>query len=81
MNWKSVIKSHPMLNQICKHNFLKLSVAYYGDDKNEYLEDRKRIRRSFLYVPGHDLKKIKKLVQLQADCIVLDCEDGVAVDK
>ncbi|XP_044253352.1 citramalyl-CoA lyase, mitochondrial-like [Tribolium madens] len=38
-------------------------------------------RRALMYVPGDDLKKIHKAFLLDADCIVLDCEDGVAVNK
>ncbi|KAG8180903.1 hypothetical protein JTE90_020134 [Oedothorax gibbosus] len=34
-----------------------------------------------MYVPGHDRKKINKLSTLDVDCAVLDCEDGVAVNK
>lgn len=38
-------------------------------------------RRAVLYVPGNDEKKIKKIPSLNVDCAVLDCEDGVAVNK
>uniref|UniRef100_A0A5F9DCW1 Citramalyl-CoA lyase n=1 Tax=Oryctolagus cuniculus TaxID=9986 RepID=A0A5F9DCW1_RABIT len=38
-------------------------------------------RRAVLYVPGNDEKKIKKIPSLKVDCAVLDCEDGVAVNK
>ena len=41
---------------------------------------KKTIRRSLLYVPGHDVKKVKKLSKINVDCAVLDCEDGVGVD-
>lgn len=34
-----------------------------------------------LYVPGNDEKKIQKIPSLHVDCAVLDCEDGVAVNK
>ncbi|GFY42338.1 citramalyl-CoA lyase, mitochondrial [Trichonephila inaurata madagascariensis] len=43
--------------------------------------DTIRPRRAILYVPGHDRKKIDKLNTLKVDCAVLDCEDGVAVNK
>ncbi|GFT37701.1 citramalyl-CoA lyase, mitochondrial [Nephila pilipes] len=43
--------------------------------------DTMRPRRAILYVPGHDRKKIDKLNTLKVDCAVLDCEDGVAVNK
>ena len=32
-----------------------------------------------MYVPGNDERKISKIPQLGADCICLDCEDGVAL--
>ncbi|XP_027413692.1 citramalyl-CoA lyase, mitochondrial isoform X1 [Bos indicus] len=38
-------------------------------------------RRAVLYVPGNDEKKINKIPSLNVDCAVLDCEDGVAVNK
>ena len=59
------------------NNFYKSSLhsKLLHDEKN------RNIRRSLLYVPGHEKKKIKKLSQLNVDCGVLDCEDGVAFDK
>ena len=33
-----------------------------------------------MYVPGNDERKIKKIPSLGADCVCLDCEDGVAVN-
>lgn len=38
-------------------------------------------RRALLYVPGNDLKKINKIPSLKVDCVALDCEDGVALNK
>jgi len=32
-----------------------------------------------MYVPGNDERKISKIPHLGADCICLDCEDGVAL--
>ena len=37
-------------------------------------------RRALMYVPGCDERKIAKIPQIDADCICLDCEDGVAVN-
>jgi citrate lyase subunit beta-like protein len=34
-----------------------------------------------LYVPGNDERKIKKVTSLDVDCVVLDCEDGVAMNQ
>lgn len=33
-----------------------------------------------MYVPGSDERKLAKIPQIKADCICLDCEDGVAVN-
>lgn len=38
-------------------------------------------RRSVLYVPGNDERKISKVTSLDVDCVVLDCEDGVAANR
>jgi citrate lyase subunit beta-like protein len=38
-------------------------------------------RRALLYMPGDDWKKIAKSVTLGVDCICMDMEDGVAVNR
>lgn len=38
-------------------------------------------RRSFLYIPGNEERKVSKATDLNADCVVLDCEDGVAANR
>ncbi|XP_037083284.1 citramalyl-CoA lyase, mitochondrial-like isoform X2 [Pollicipes pollicipes] len=38
-------------------------------------------RRAVLYVPGSDRRKIAKAASVPADCVVLDCEDGVALSR
>lgn len=41
-----------------------------------------RVRRSVLFMPGDSLRKITKAAtQLDVDCIVMDLEDGVALDR
>jgi citrate lyase beta subunit len=40
-----------------------------------------RARRALLYMPGDDLKKIQKATTLGVDCICMDMEDGVAVNR
>jgi len=35
-------------------------------------------RRALMYVPGHDERKLAKIPAMGADCVCLDCEDGVA---
>ncbi len=38
-------------------------------------------RRAMMYVPGNDEKKLNKIPTLNADCVVMDCEDGVALNR
>jgi citrate lyase beta subunit len=40
-----------------------------------------RARRALLYTPGDDLYKIQKASTLGVDCICLDMEDGVALNR
>jgi citrate lyase subunit beta-like protein len=40
-----------------------------------------RARRALLYTPGDDLYKIRKAITLGVDCICLDMEDGVALNR
>jgi len=40
-----------------------------------------RARRALLYMPGDDMKKIKKATTLDVDCVCLDIEDGVAANR
>ena len=40
-----------------------------------------RARRAMLYVPGDDERKINKAVNLGADSVCLDIEDGVAINR
>ena len=40
-----------------------------------------RSRRALLYVPGDDQHKVEKALTLDGDCICLDLEDGVALNR
>jgi citrate lyase beta subunit len=40
-----------------------------------------RARRAVLYMPGDDERKIRKAMTLDADCVCLDMEDGVALSR
>ncbi len=40
-----------------------------------------RARRALLYMPGDDLHKIQKATKLGVDCICMDMEDGVALNR
>ena len=46
------------------------------------LKERKYTpRRAVLYVPGNDERKLLKIPTLNVDCAVMDCEDGVALNR
>jgi citrate lyase beta subunit len=40
-----------------------------------------RVRRALLYMPGDDRHKIEKALTLGVDCICMDMEDGVALNR
>ena len=40
-----------------------------------------RARRALLYTPGDDINKIRKAATLGVDCVCMDMEDGVAVNR
>jgi citrate lyase beta subunit len=40
-----------------------------------------RARRALLYVPGDDLRKIRKATTLEVDCVCMDMEDGTAINR
>ncbi|GAB4495202.1 MAG: CoA ester lyase [Anaerolineales bacterium] len=40
-----------------------------------------RSRRALLYMPGDDLRKIRKATTLGVDCICMDMEDGTALSR
>ena len=40
-----------------------------------------RARRALLYMPGDDLRKIRKATTLDVDCVCMDMEDGVALNR
>ena len=44
-------------------------------------ERQYRPRRAVLYVPGNDERKLLKIPFLNVDCAVMDCEDGVALNR
>ena len=40
-----------------------------------------RIRRAVLYMPGDSMRKIRKAAGLAVDSIIMDLEDGVALNR
>lgn len=51
-------------------------LSYHFASSHKYVP-----RRAVLYVPADDEKKIQKIPSLNVDCAVLDCEDGVALNR
>ncbi|XP_068784264.1 citramalyl-CoA lyase, mitochondrial isoform X2 [Struthio camelus] len=51
-------------------------LSYHFASSHKYVP-----RRAVLYVPADDEKKIRKIPSLNVDCAVLDCEDGVALNR
>ncbi|XP_074839234.1 citramalyl-CoA lyase, mitochondrial isoform X2 [Carettochelys insculpta] len=51
-------------------------MGYHSTPPHKYVP-----RRAVLYVPADDERKIKKIPSLNVDCAVLDCEDGVALNR
>jgi citrate lyase subunit beta-like protein len=54
------------------------AVRYMQHRRSRTVESRYVPRRALMYVPGSDERKLAKIPSLKADCICLDCEDGVA---
>ncbi len=42
---------------------------------------KRELRRALLFMPGDSLRKIEKAIVLGVDCIVMDLEDGVALNQ
>ena len=40
-----------------------------------------KLRRSILWVPGDQPRKLARAAQAGADVVVLDLEDGIAIDR
>ncbi|KAJ8973369.1 hypothetical protein NQ317_018846 [Molorchus minor] len=62
--------------------FRAIAVRFLSKQAVSKVPERNYIpRRALMYVPGDDYKKINKAFGLDVDCIALDCEDGVALNK
>lgn len=70
---RSVFKKH---TNVCRFYTILNTVAQRFESTG-----RLSARRSLLYIPGNDEKKIRKAANLKADVVVLDCEDGVALNR
>ena len=63
---------------------IDLNLKPFNPEELETIESvNTRLRRSLLYVPGNDQRKIDKVKSIlnSVDSVVLDCEDGVAVNQ
>ncbi|XP_063699127.1 citramalyl-CoA lyase, mitochondrial-like [Culicoides brevitarsis] len=67
-----------MLNVIKKQN---LSRSLINGLRNVAIREVHTPRRALMYVPSDDKRKLRKSRELEADCIALDLEDGVANNK
>ena len=73
------------LSELCKWSYV-ISKRCVSQKNGDYLDMDKgrgwyRPRRAVMYVPASDERKYNKIPSLGADTVVLDCEDGVAVNK
>lgn len=62
----------------CFSKPLNMRLITYG---NENATKKYTPRRAMMYVPGNDWKKINKISSMGADSFILDCEDGVALNR
>ena len=60
---------------------VSLPIVLLAEDLTEFIFCFPVTRRAALYVPGNDEGKIKKIPSLNVDCVILDCEDGVALNR
>lgn len=65
-----------------EEKLLNLETVKCNDSDDEF-QGVPLMRRALLYCPGSDQHKINKVMSISdtVDCIVLDCEDGVAINK
>lgn len=59
------------------NNFYQTALRTLSSQKQSSV----RPRRSLLYVPGDSERKLRKVLGLNADCVCLDIEDGVAFSR
>ncbi len=69
---------HPGLSTRLIRNTLRCSIIQL---RHASSEKKFTPRRAVLYVPGNDERKLRKVEGLNVDCVVMDCEDGVALNR
>lgn len=57
-------------------SFIKILRSNFSTEIRSYVP-----RRALMYVPASDERKLLKIPTMEADCVVMDCEDGVAVNR
>ena len=71
-----------MISRLLKNTFfIKLHLQPLSSSSHNTYSPRLRPRRSLLYVPGDSERKLTKVLKLNADCVCLDLEDGVAFSR
>ena len=77
MNFSMLSNRIPM--KIIRQQQQRSARNYHRNSHNQVVPSQRFIpRRALMYVPGSDERKLNKIPQIKADCICLDCEDGVA---
>jgi citrate lyase beta subunit len=56
-------------------------MSQHHQGRVELIPELKPIRRSLLFMPGDSLRKITKATQLDVDSVIMDLEDGVALNR
>lgn len=78
----SMILSKSRLRQNTRSHFVRSMSTTPPSPPDPVLDAKKFVpRRAMLYVPGDDENKLKKIPIINADCAILECEDGVALNR
>ena len=80
MNFTIISNRIPLIQLVIRPQQHQRSARHYNrNSQNQVVSSQRFIpRRALMYVPGSDERKLNKIPQIKADCICLDCEDGVA---
>ena len=71
-----------MISRLLKNTFFfQVHLRSLSSSSHNKYSPKLRPRRSLLYVPGDSERKLKKVLKLNADCVCLDLEDGVALSR
>ena len=59
----------------------KIASVTFQSSRSQTTDRRYIPRRAAMYIPGNDEKKLKKIPALNVECAIMDCEDGVALNR